>query len=103
MIEKFAPGKWGIIGDNLEGVFFIVNNIDKDIGYQHIICQVQTLEKYAAIDNARLIASAPEMYKMLKYLADGIRCGGIQHTDRSFAAEIEKILKKARGEINDKH
>ena len=34
---------------------------------------------------------------MLKYLADGVRWGGIQHTDRSLALEIENLLKKARG------
>lgn len=38
-----------------------------------------------------------EMYQMLKYLADGVRWGGIQHTDRSLALEIENLLKKARG------
>lgn len=47
--------------------------------------------------NDTLIEAAPEMYRMLKYLADGVRWGGIQHTDRSLALEIENLLKKARG------
>lgn len=57
-----------------------------------------SINEEEAAANCYLIAAAPEMYEMLKYLADGIRFGGIQHTDRSIAHKIEQILKKARGE-----
>ena len=57
-----------------------------------------TFSQEEAFANTALIETAPDMYRMLKYLADGIRFGGLQHTDRSLAAEIETLLKKARGE-----
>ena len=41
--------------------------------------------------NAALIAAAPEMYAMLEDLLDKFR-------NDEFAPEIEKLLKKARGE-----
>lgn len=98
--EKFTPGAWEIeereahIKDMHLWKFGIMTK-------EHRICMCQTdddrnIPQMKA--NAALIAAAPEMYRMLKYLADGIRWGEIQHTDRSLAAEIEKLLKKARGE-----
>lgn len=99
MIEKFTQGEW-------EVCYFRKT----PFGLEHYLVhepnygEVAVVNFHGASDgetekaNADLIAAAPEMYRMLKYLADGVRYGGIQHTDRSLAAEIEKLLKKARGE-----
>lgn len=100
MTEKFTQGEWEVeereanLRDTHLFGFAILTK-------KHRICMCQTdddrnIPQMRA--NAALIAAAPEMYRMLKYLADGVRYGGIQHTDRSLAAEIENLLKKARGE-----
>ena len=101
--EKFTQGEWRAeiedhefcdTGDYITD-FGIVT--DKNIGIAQCFDNSVINEEEAAA-NCHLIAAAPEMYRMLKYLADGVRYGGIQHTDRSLAAEIENLLKKARGE-----
>lgn len=90
--EKFTPGEWVTRPGN-------TTVLDKK---SNPIAMVYRAEYYRSKEesfaNAALIKAAPEMYRMLKYLADGVRWGGIQHTDRSLAAEIENLLKKARGE-----
>jgi hypothetical protein len=102
MTEKFTQGEWFVEekSANLHGLAWF--------GFQVIspekrkrVCYSETDDKKNIPQmqaNAALIAAAPEMYRMLKYLADGVRYGGIQHTNRSLAAEIENLLKKARGE-----
>lgn len=96
MTEKFTPGVWDWYvtdgGDGYPAIFSL--RMDDDVAN---LCIVNT-DYEQSFANAALIAAAPEMYRMLKYLADGIRWGGLQHTDRSLAAEIEAVLKKARGE-----
>lgn len=96
--EKFTPGDWGVEdyreNDEWNGTDYAV--FEKDKGYLVASIENCSLEEQEA--NANLIAAAPKMYQMLKYLADGIRWGGIEHTSRSLADEIEKVLKKARGE-----
>jgi hypothetical protein len=99
MTEKFTPGEWRIEEHELA-----VGNCEMfgfRIRADKIICAAQSNElkdKPEMQSNAALIAAAPEMYHLLEYLADGVRFGGLQHTDRSLAAEIENLLKKAKGE-----
>ena len=100
MTEKFTPGEWEVEEHELAvGNYAIVGfRIRTD---SKIICAAKSNElknKPEMQANAYLISAAPEMYRLLEYLADGVRFGGLQHTDRSLAAEIEKLLKKARGE-----
>lgn len=101
-IEKFTPGEWRVeitdheLADTGDYVTDFAVVTEKSGVAQCFDNSVVSEEEAAA--NCHLIAAAPEMYRMLKYLADGVRFGGIQHTDRSLAAEIEKLLKKARGE-----
>ena len=100
--EKFTPGEWWVeitdheLADTGDYVTDFAVVTEKTGVAQCFDNSVVSEEEAAA--NCHLIATAPEMYRMLKYLADGVRWGGIQHTDRSLAAEIEKLLKKARGE-----
>ena len=91
--EKFTHGKWQVERVDIdEGgcLHFTVMCLPGDNGGIRI--DGETIQSTTA-----LIAAAPEMYRMLKHLADGVRWGGIQHTDRSLAAEIENLLKKAMG------
>lgn len=101
--EKFTKEPWEI--SDMSGVdamdnFTVCFHIGvSSTGELIADCQSDSKADYERIRaNAYLMKAAPEMYLMLKYLADGIRFGGVQHTDRSLAAEIEKLLKKARGE-----
>ena len=87
-MSKFTRGEWFVECGNE------VNTEQKNI----CRCIRLAMESEEVKANAALIAAAPVMYRMLKHLADGVRWGGIQHTDRSLAAEIENLLKKARGE-----
>ena len=103
MTEKFTPGEWEI--SDMSGVdamdnYTVCFHIGvSSTGEMIADCQSNNKSDYERVRaNAYLIKAAPEMYRMLKYLADGIRFGGLQHTDRSLAAEIDKLLKKARGE-----
>lgn len=96
MTEKFTQGVWhrGIDAEDKRPYIFCGDSSPEIIA--DVFVPNQSIEQAKA--NAALIATAPKMYRMLKYLADGIRWGGLQHTDRSLAAEIEAVLKKARGE-----
>lgn len=96
MTEKFTPGEWEHCIFGGECGYPLV--FEQKTGLRVASIFIQNGDTENGIANAALIAAAPEMYRMLKYLADGIRWGGLQHTDRSLAAEIEAVLKKARGE-----
>lgn len=94
--EKFTLGEWWVeidVEDNRP--YILCGDIQQEI-IADVFVPNQSIEQCNA--NAALIAAAPDMYRMLKYLADGVRYGGIQHTDKTLAAEIENLLKKARGE-----
>lgn len=105
MNEKFTPGPWEVAGHHIEAVGDFKEKRCSGYGCNNnFVCDLDDGEYHEYWDeaecaaNAHLIAAAPEMYRLLEYLADGVRFGGLQHTDRSLAAEIDKVLKKARGE-----
>lgn len=81
---KFTKGKWSVGIGKLEGG--VVDEQDE------LICDPSggRFEEEAKA-NASLIAAAPEMYALLEDLLDRFR-------NDEFAPEIEKLLKKARGE-----
>lgn len=94
--EKFTQGEWSVSDQReIDGIDYDYSIVDDGGWY---IAHIENCSLKEDEANAALIAAAPEMYRMLKYLADGVRWGGIQHTDRSLALEIENLLKKARGE-----
>ena len=82
MNEKFTPGEWFFEGENE------VNTEQKNI-CRCIRLGMETEEMQA---NAHLIAAAPEMYRLLKQLH------GTLSKVPVLQREIEKVLKKARGE-----
>lgn len=94
MNEKFTPGEWKIeerqsrFGDMELYGFAILTETKR-------ICMCQTddgrdIPQMKA--NASLIAAAPEMYRLLQQLHGSLQSVPI------LQAEIEKVLKKARGE-----
>lgn len=100
MSEKFTPGAWEIEERSAHFGSYSMYGFSIQTK-EHRICMCQTDDDRnipTMQANAALIATAPAMYEMLKYLADGIRWGGMQHTDRSIAQKIEDLLKKARCE-----
>ena len=97
--EKFTPGKWEIeersahSGSYSMYGFSIMTN-------KHRICMCQTdddrnIPQMKA--NAHLISAAPEMYALLKMIADPTTFMGAQ-TCEELRTAINAVLKKARGE-----
>lgn len=97
--KKFTPGPWEVVGHQIEAVgefqdrrctgYGCNNNFvcDLDDGEYH---EYDDEEECAA--NAHLIAAAPEMYRMLEQLHS------ILSNFPVLQGEIDKVLKKARGE-----
>ena len=102
--EKFTPGEWRVEDYNewdIAGVFIV----DKEGNPIAKMCErfvkipmpesnfaqlVEIKEEQEA--NTYLIATAPEMYRMLEQLHGALQSVPI------LQAEIEKVFKKARGE-----
>lgn len=95
--ELFIDGEWDVRDWGVDASFGCYPHIWFTFAY---LPKIGYKLDYGIIKkNLGICAAAPEMYQMLEYLADGIRWGGIEHTSRSLADEIEKVLKKARGEV----
>lgn len=95
MTKKFTPGEWHIerAGIDEDGcVHFSVMCIPRNNGDIHI--DGETLQSTEA-----LIAAAPEMYRALKTVL-ALCEGGLLRKTRCdiLGAEIDQLLKKARGE-----
>ena len=106
MAEKFTPGEWtahlGIMGPTFVHIGKDDDYVD---GETPVICELHHGIKKIHPDsvgfdfdssemkaNAHLIAAAPEMYRMLEQLH------GTLSKVPVLQREIEKVLKKARGE-----
>lgn len=94
--EKFTPGKWEVSLHELHDDIF--DNLEYRIwkcGENKLIAQFETWDTTRFAEskaNAALISAAPEMYQMLKQLH------GTLSKVPVLQGEIEKVLKKARGE-----
>ena len=87
--SKFTQGPWEVntTEDELWG-----DDVWYRVEYHSVIANDETIASdISSKANAALIAAAPEMYAMLEDLLDKFR-------NDEFAPEIEKLLKKARGE-----
>ncbi len=93
MTEKFTKGEWPVESNLLD---VTVWNGEGDR-----ICDTGNRYFSQNINNAHLIAAAPEMYEMLKKVIE-ISCGNneIEVADDlvNISNEIETLLAKARGE-----
>ena len=100
MKEKFTQGEWKILGEK-------VGVVDKsDTQSYGMLNQICFIDKFDFPNewtyNAHLIASAPDMYRMLddiRILAGwGYTCSEVAEELELKIEEIEKLLAKARGE-----
>jgi len=63
--QKFTPGPWKV--DEAEGLpIAVIENNEDGNG----ICEVGISTDPETVANARLIAAAPEMYELLKYMLE---------------------------------
>ena len=112
MNEKFTPGPWFIkpreailspyVGSISTTRITILDTKDGQYQRKHVIAQVANGNGRGDA-NAALIAAAPEMYDILKHYFDLIQRandGDAVSEQKIFeqSADIEKALKKARGE-----
>ena len=105
--EMFTPGEWTVHHGFMEPTF--IHTAKKDDEYEDgktpVICECYYGIKglYPNFDhselqaNALLIAAAPEMYALLKMIADPTTFMGAQ-TCEELRAAINAVLEKARGE-----
>lgn len=95
MSEKFTPGNWKV-SDQRE-----IPNMDYDYSIVDdggwYIAHIENCSLKEQEANAHLIAAAPEMYALLKTIADPATFMGAQ-TNEALRTAIEVVLKKARGE-----
>ncbi|MGE4300851.1 MAG: hypothetical protein AB7F40_04520 [Victivallaceae bacterium] len=107
MENKHTPGPWCSVHRNFAGipveysVWQCVCDRPGDPDPQsRKICEMQTSNNAVAKRDSALIASAPEMYDMLAEVATLLEMeDGFAYKDKlEFAAEIENLLRKARGE-----
>lgn len=85
--EKFTPGPW-----EYDKYSLYVDSVPRVVEeYSEEICEVSGCRKQDEA-NGYLIAAAPEMYEMLKQLHGALASVPV------LQSEIDKILKKARGE-----
>jgi hypothetical protein len=96
MSEKFTPGEWKVNEKTMEcgnlyryGFEVVSPDVRKRVCYSETDEQ-KNVEQMQA--NAALIAAAPEMYRMLEQLHGALAAVPV------LQVEIEKVLKKARGE-----
>ncbi len=84
---KFTKGPWIVSGP-------LQTSVEKETGFG--VCKMQ-LSEPVDINNAYLIACAPEMYEMLDEISDGLLDAG-GYGNCALAKRIEQLLAKARGE-----
>ena len=95
MTEKFTQGAWQIeersmrCGDITRFGFQVISpEMRKRVCYSETDDEKNIPEMQA---NAALIAAAPEMYRTLEFLRTILGAGSV-------SMEVDKVLKKARGE-----
>jgi hypothetical protein len=81
-LTKFTKGNWDWEHDECTSSMI---QVDSDIGC--LICRLQSE------NDAYLISAAPEMYKLLEFIANAPLAAPHK------AVEIKKLLAKARGEL----
>jgi hypothetical protein len=93
MTEKFTQGEWRVTRYKDDPEFGLYNYLIVETAEdepQKIAAMFQR-EDINSEANAALIAAAPEMYRVLKFVKGALGHG-------SLVMEIDKVLQKARGE-----
>jgi len=73
MKNRHTPGPWKIMHGIYSDQIGIIQETDQLDNMITPVCLISPADKYDETDaaNARLIATAPEMYKFIKGIADG--------------------------------
>ena len=92
MTEKFTQGEWVILPisrSTADVPAFLIH--EREFGEVAIVNFHGGSDGETEKANAALIAAAPDMYRVLKFVKGALGHG-------SLVMEIDKVLKKARGE-----
>lgn len=99
---KFTKGPWAVYGskgpDNTGGYDCAIVDVDNNIiaeTFGHVGRIGDDIQKRPALENANLIAAAPELYEALENL---MKMVPVQERDHPAYSQARKILAKARGE-----
>ena len=92
---KFTPGPWDLGDECNSGAEVCIGETVATVGRDHWMTGNYVIERDEMRANARLIAAAPELYEML----DRIWHECSDDLSGFAQMEIEKVLKKARGEL----
>ena len=90
MLDRFKDAKWYIGGDPLSATIFDASDLEGDGPDGHgMVCQD------AVIEDARLIAMAPELLRIVKTLLASWEC------DPDEDAQYEDLMDQAVGEARE--
>ena len=88
MLDRFKDAKWYIGGDPLSATIFDASDPDGPDGHA-VVC------RHAVIEDARLIALAPTLLRIVKTLLASWEC------DPDEDAQYENLMDKAVGEARE--
>ena len=96
LIAKHTPGPWFAVGYQVE----IESETVADIctTNAHLFGQPGLHDDARAMANARLIAAAPEMLKMLEVARDSLEVSNYEGEEDDVLAAIASVIARAKGE-----
>jgi hypothetical protein len=96
LIAKHTPGPWFAVGYQVE----IESETVADIctTNAHLFGQPGLHDDARAMANARLIAAAPDMLKMLEVACDCLEASNFEGEDDEVLAAIASVIARAKGE-----
>jgi hypothetical protein len=96
LIAKHTPGPWFAVGYQVE----IESETVADIctTNAHLFGQPGLHDDARAMANARLIAAAPDMLKMLEVARDSLEVSNYEGEEDDVLAAIAAVIAKAKGE-----
>jgi hypothetical protein len=92
-MSKHTPGPWNLRADPDDSDAWII--IDSTHGYFRVCDVSPRFETKEELYNARLIAAAPEMYRLLRYLHDHSNAKAL--LSDSYAEDLQAVLTQADG------
>jgi hypothetical protein len=97
LIAKHTPGPWFAVGYQVE----IESETVADIctTNAHLFGQGGLHDDARAMANARLIAAAPDMLKMLEVARDSLEVSNYEGEEDDVLAAIASVIARAKGEV----
>jgi hypothetical protein len=96
MSAKHTPGPWFAVGYQVE--IERENVADICTTNAHLFGQPGLHDDARAMANARLIAAAPDMLKMLEVARDCLEASNFEGEDDEVLAAIASVIARAKGE-----